>query len=351
MRGRTFFHKPLLAVVAFLFIAGCTDNDIAIFYFIENEVKQVDYSLPNESTILGMGKVTAGTTDYYFASAGPSVWRKNAGVSDADWNDVSVPNGFATALVDFGGDLYAGSTNGLYTASAARSPSWTKVNDSLLNGKQLMALFQFAEPRIFAATFDGSSYSLYSSPSGVGGTFAAEITGASKPIAQVAYDGTTNYYVVTGTSLYEGTSGALATQPSPSLGSGEELTGVVFANSKLYVATDEGSVFATTPPAFTWPESTEESVSGELVWFERMASVDTGPSNVMVGTHLDGFFDTKTGNVSDLARIPDFTADELYNGWVRDFYVDGSTVFALTAGSGLWRATYAGTEFSDWIHE
>ena len=333
-----------VALLALLMLAGCSDNEQAIFFFIENEEKQVDYSLPNETTILGMARVTIALDDHYFASSGGALWRRK--ITENDWTQLPRPAGagWCTALVafPFDGKLYAGGLAGLYTAAPAVSPVWTSV--AAAGSDQIVALFAPGGGSMFAVTFDGSAYGLLSSADGsTWGT--AGLAGLSRPITQVTWDGAVTYYAVVGQAIYSGPAGAVTNaQTPPSLASGDWFEGIHWANARLYLATNQGMAFSGSP--VSWTDT--KDLGGSGVGLHRIRSVG---SNVLFGTYEDGFYFTGASlDVTALTRIPDFTATELYNGQVIDFYDDGSTVFALTAGSGLWRADWT-TEWSSWIHE
>ncbi len=97
---RRLFEIPLArvllaAAVAAAALAACTNNDTAIFYFVENEQPVIDYSLDNNSTILGMGSAGG----FYFVSLGGSMWQRPT--TGTTWTKVRLPSGTdsCTALV------------------------------------------------------------------------------------------------------------------------------------------------------------------------------------------------------------------------------------------------------------
>ena len=119
-------RSTVLALMV-LFIAACGANNAGIFYFIEIEEPEIDNSLPNTITALGMGKVG---TDYY-VSAGLSVWSRPVG--GTTWSKITMPPGesYVGALVDYSGDLYEGTLNGLYSN---KHTVWTAVSDASVDG-------------------------------------------------------------------------------------------------------------------------------------------------------------------------------------------------------------------------
>lgn len=346
-----------LALAALVAAAGCSDNDTAIFYYIENEKKVDDSTLENESTILGM--CTDGAR--YFVSLGGSLWQRATGGADVDWYAVAPPAGasWCNSLVAFGGSLYAsvlvGSTWGLWEGTAAAAPVWTPVTDADFAGQQITALF-VAGGRLFAAVMvSDTSYTLLSSADGSDGSFdATGISGKTKPITQVTHDGTL-YYAAVGGQLLRGAFGAMTTDVTPAAAAGDTVTGVYYSplRAKVYAATDDGAIVA--GDGSTWTESVTDvdDSAGITVRFTRIG--EAGGGNIVFGSMEHGVHYAPTGVISDSPdptyyRLDDTTDSELYSGTVRDFFVDGATTFALTSGSGLWRATYT-TEFSEWVRE
>ncbi len=46
--------------------------------------------------------------------------------------------------------------------------------------------------------------------------------------------------------------------------------------------------------------------------------------------------------------MTEFTAHELYYGWVEEIFVDSDKAFCQTIGSGLWRSVYDSGSWGDW---
>ena len=146
--------RALILVLLALGMAACGEHDIAIFYFIENEEEEIDNSLPNEITALGMGKRDEvalvvdmnGDLDmldsWYYVSAGLSIWSRDTG--GTEWSKIAMPPGqsYVGSIVDFPADtsLSAGTLGGLYTGGPS---SWIAVADTDVAGKQVMDLWTF----------------------------------------------------------------------------------------------------------------------------------------------------------------------------------------------------------------
>ncbi len=346
-----------IALAAIVAAFGCSDNDTAIFYYIENEQPVVDYSLENQSTILGM--CTDGTR--YFVSLGGSVWQR--ATAETTWYEVSPPAGgdWCNSLVSFGGSLYAsmlvGSKWGLWRGTAAAQPTWTLVSDADIAERQITALY-VAGGRLFASVTDSAtSYTLLSSADGSDDSFdATGISGRTKPVTQVTHDGTL-YYAAVGGQLLRGAAAAMTTDVTPAAAAGDAVTGVYYSavHGKVYVATDNGTLIAGDGSTWTEAVTDVDDSSGVTVRFTRIGEAAGGGGNIVFGSMEHGVHYAPTGVISDApsptyTRLDDSTDSELYSGTVRDFFVDGTVTFALTAGSGLWRAVYT-TAFSEWVRE
>ncbi len=344
----------LLALAAVLSAVACSNNDTAIFYYLENEERVVDYSLDNESTILGMAD--AGLL--YFVSLGGSIWQRPDS-APGDWTKVALPADarYCGPLVAFLGNLYTGvddgPTVGLFSAAPGPAPSWALVTDAdLSGGKQVTGLF-VAGAELFVSTLEaGGTFSLYHSADGT--AFAATgISGRNKPITQVAWDGA-NYYAAVGTQLLRGLAGSITTDVTPPTATDGIFMGVYFSPtySKVYAATDAdyvggpsdgGRIFETADSGTTWGATGEVTDSGDV----RFTRIGEAGGNILIGTMEHGLYQLQGGSVASRNRLPDTTDTDLLSGTVRDFFVNGTSVFALTAGSGLWRADTA-PAFQDW---
>ncbi len=356
----------LLAVVSAAVLAACTDNDTAIFYYVENEQPVVDYSLDNDSTILGMAR----ENDHYFASLGGSLWERAVG--DTTWYKVSRPSGtaFCGPLSPFSVDskvyvsLLVGKTWGLYSIDPTVQPFVLQpvANQGGIGGKQLTGLFN-VNGRLFAAAMETeTAYSLYSTDAPGTNPFVTAGISSAKPVTQVTYDGTQYYYAAAATRLLRGTAadvtgGTVNADVTPGAAGGAIITGVYFSTgyNRLYAATDEGNLLQSPPDLSAWASTGEIDVSGTTVRFTRIGEVGATPGNIVFGSMEHGVYQLfATGDVSSNDRLVDTTDSELYNGEVIDFYVDpvdATLVFALTGGSGLWHSTYSAPNFAEWVRE
>jgi hypothetical protein len=334
------FRIALAALAVAVTLGACSDNDSAIFYSLENEVKEVDYSLPNESHVLGMGKMNGS----YYVSLGGSIWTR--AVDANDWDRMSLPPGHeaCTALADFADLIYAGTPEGLATWDGAQ---WASLPDPLLDGAQIVSFFVVGQA-LFACAFEAGEYLLAWTVDGV--SFAAALSGLSAAVAQVAWDGAV-YYAVAGSTAYRGTSGpgSLAVYDAISSLTAATFAGITWhASSQRYLATTAGQRVYSSDPGNdgAWDSATADESSD--VTFTRLAAFG---GYALVGSTEHGFFMLANGDVTSLERWDHSTSSDLYGAFVRDWYIDPddtSRIFALTAGSGLWRTSDPG---SSWIRE
>ena len=100
--GRLFAALTLVTLIAILI--SCSNQEFAIFYYVENEREQKDESLENELSILSM--VKEDVSDIYYIAAGGKIFRRHE--SDDNWDSVKFPSQaeYCTALTLFKGKLY-----------------------------------------------------------------------------------------------------------------------------------------------------------------------------------------------------------------------------------------------------
>jgi hypothetical protein len=377
MKRRTMLQKVFLllstgAVLAalLLFLVGCSDS--AIFYIIANTTKIIDNSLDNKATVLALVHDDSVTNSYY-ASIGGSMWKRSDTPGAGQWQEVTMPSGTAicTALTFFTDNkLYAGFIHGddsfsFQSADPALSPTWAKITDPLIDGKQITKL-SVAGGSIFLFTWESSTdtYNAISYDGAV--TFLDAGCGdqVGNPIVGVVYDTTAPRFVLaTESNIYYGNSAStISTEPAanpPS--SASPFTGILYyddGTDNFFLASENGIVqYADAPdPAAAWTASPQQKITttGSPVPFSALGIVGT---NVMIGSIGYGFYEMPYDDMTKIARSQDvITASELYNGWVSGFLVNPGPpdeVFILTAGSGLWSRNYdAGAWQGDnWIHE
>ncbi|HUV07152.1 MAG TPA: hypothetical protein VMX75_05445, partial [Spirochaetia bacterium] len=125
----------------------CSNQEYAIFYFVENEKEQVDNSLDNNLSILSMVK---SGSEYFIAAAG-SMYTRSEGDDVKEWDHVDFPSGadYCTAMAFFddggGGKIYAAflMDNGsfaLFRGNPAKSPGWTEIMDPKVRDRQIIRL-------------------------------------------------------------------------------------------------------------------------------------------------------------------------------------------------------------------
>jgi hypothetical protein len=375
-------HRGKIPIIVFLttlvlLLVFCSDQEFAIFYYIENEREQKDESLENELSITSMLKVG----NYYFIAAGGDMFRREE--TDNDWDSIEFPSGadYCTAMALFNGKLYAGFLEGnetfrFYSGTPSLKPDWQRITDSKIDGKQVIRAEVITglgpTEQLFVFTFKDDKYSLYWSNNG--STYSDGILDQEEMLRNVTYNstgGSEQYWAVSDAKIFTHTGSPVAgtftekTSNIPDDNGGYR--GVYFSatHDKYYISTAEG-VVASSTDGDTWVESDTQSVSGKDVPLGFIGEVanasppwppDPTESNVLVAAVGYGFYEMPDGDVTSLDRMSEFIATELYLGWVTGFFVDYDTptplVFVYTAGSGLWRNEYGfpGGWGGDWIWE
>ena len=204
---------------------------------------------------------------------------------------------------------------------------------------------------LWISIFNGATYDLVNYDGGV--AWNTPLSGLSTPVQQVAYDGTDEYVAVAGSNGYVLNAAftvVVADSDNVTAAAASGYYGVFFngANDTCFLATDDDTIVWTTD--VTNFGSWTPVDSGETVWFKQFASI---PGDLLlVGSHEDGFFEMDDESVGALVQADDVTPSDLRNGSVLDLYIDGTKVFVLTAGSGVWSATWSVSEWAaSWVHE
>jgi hypothetical protein len=358
-----------LALFFSLLVFACSDNEFPIFFYIENESEQVDNSLDNTLSITGMGK---SGEDYYLSGGGALYTRKH--YDDIKrWNSVKLPSkaSYCTAFrvvskTTTGDRLYAGclmedGTYALFEGDPNRKPSWYEVTDTEIAGKQIVRLEEVTggvQTQLFAVVLSSGKYSLLYSDDGL--DFSTAISDQADTIRNVTYSaGDTEFWAVSRSKVFT-FSGAQVnsvftektTNIPPDRGGymGIGWFGIPF---NLYYISTEGGMVYSSSDGDNWTASRGKSVSDEDVPFTFFSAVpEGGPfENVLVGTVGFGFYEMEDGSVASLSRLTEFTAHELYYGWVEEIFVDEEIVFCLTIGSGLWRNVFESGSWGNWVWE
>ena len=350
------FKKILIFITITIFTLSCTDNENAIFYYLENEEVEIDHSLNNEISISHMDMDPAYTI---YIAAGPSAYRYGT-----SWNGLRFPSGtdFITSLIVFnvsgteylfGGFKDGGSFEFWRGNIGADSPTWTQIDDpnNLIDGKQIIRLKELNN-RIVAITYQSGNYNIYFSELN-GTTFNnTNMPAQTSQILDIVEGpvGPNRFMATTFTTIFSGPtiSSMNTTEYSPNKGN---LRGIYYTTtySKYYISNNDGRVYESLDK-INWTSSETQDVSNKNVPFALFAEIN---GNILVGTFGYGYYEMIGGSVDNLNRLGEFTSADLYDGVVVDFYINGNTCYFLTAGSGLWRNTYTIADGwgSDWEHE
>jgi hypothetical protein len=337
-----------------LILFSCTLPDQSVYWAVINAVPEVDNSLNNNLTVVAMA---SDSTNNYIA-AGTSIYYRPAGTPSGSWTSVPLPSDVAlcTALTNFTGPrIYAGfmfsnGTHGLYYTDVVPPTApgnWNAVTAGVFaaNPKQIVRLMTVGVyVLISVCNYDGTNNLLYYSD---GSTYAnTGLPVQTVPILDATVWGGT-YFAITKTSIFSGALGAMAFLANKPTGAGD--LGGIFRSSThslFYLSASNGIVF-TSPDASTWTASSAVSVNSKAVVFTEFAEVN---GNVLVGTNKNGFFQMTDGTLAALGAPPDLSlkSPDLYLAWVLRFFVDGNTVYFLTAGKGLYSNAYSVAPPAGW---
>jgi hypothetical protein len=363
-----------LILAGFLFavitsLTTCTDG---IFAIIETEKKVVTSTLPLTISIYGVvTSVPAVPGGPYYVAAG-AVYR---GTLNPDGTMTWLPdnnsrplnpsgNPMCIAMAFYAGELWGSfitSGGTLFKSSALSFAGQSPINDPAINGKQtgpLQVAGPVLTPRLFASsTVDTSTYELDMSLTGANWTGSPVLSGLSKPIAGVSYDGT-NYWTASGTSIYKsldppslGSFAAPAVNPVPS----DDLVNGVFSSTGLtFLATKKNGIYWTSTAGLSWNHIDADQVGSNTVSYLCVAGPADAGDKYLVGSDGYGYY-TLSISGNTLTRFDDSTIG-LFSNSVANILVDGANIFMGTHANGLWRAKFdTGTgalaSGESWVHE
>ncbi len=347
-----------LLLLALAALSACNAALDPIFFTIEREQPIGDAGLPNEVNVYGV--VVA--NGRYVTTAGPLYSRPTDYTQDwTSFPPVTSPAGqlngaVCLALAEAGGTLYGGFRTaagaaglGVWTTPAGSfdpaTSTWAK-NSTL--GNVLVTLIRVANGNVFVATQDGTTYRLFAPGS------ATELLSFDSPINDVTFfapAGASPYFAVTGKKLWSSTGAATAftlvttnLPPAPASSYGGIFTS---AANTMYLSLDNGFVASTTNgTAWSTSPQIKTEDTKKLVGFARFAGLG---ADVLVGTRMSGYYQIPGGDVAEFSaadRKPNFNISDLFNGAVHDLFYDGTRLFALTSGAGLWSSTDGGATWS-----
>ena len=369
------------AALAFFALAGCQQPVTGIFHHLAQQKPPIDRNLPNDLTIGGVAR-----WDSRYVVAAGKAWARAVGTSEAidTWTpltstyDGESANAMLLPLVRWrpaGGDpsLLAGAlfvnddSFALLRAAEVkdRSIAWSSVRDPAVrdsdgNGREVTGLFtpDADESVLFVAVAGDRgadrTYTLLSAVRRAAGApeFTVELADLPDRVEAIAADGDGAYWAVAGTGLYTGALGGMAKSATPpALTGAERFRGVVHAPpNRLLVSGSAGTLWHSPDRGGTWSQPLTIAVEQAEVPLQGMAAVG---ATVLIGTRGFGYYTTvlDDGDLS-VDRLP-ITTEAIYRSSISGFRVDretagnARTVFATTAGAGLWTTTVTPGELPD----
>ncbi len=359
------------AALAFAFL-GCQDPVTGIFHHLAHQQPTIDRNLANDITIGGIAR----WQNRFLVAAG-KMWSRSAGTPNkpGEWIPVTTtydgetesavllplvrwrPHGSDPVLL--AGALFVEDEERfalLHAAGSqvqARSIAWKAVQDSTVIDHEVIGLFtpDANESVLFVVVADARgaerSYTLLSATERAAGgapAFTEVIPELDRPIDAVATDGDGTYWAVAGSDLYTGTLGGLTKSDAPSPEGSEIFRGVLHVGeSILMLSGSRGTLWRSLDGGKTWPEPHETRADDQTVPLTGVTPVE---GTALIGTDGFGYYTAAVDGALSVTRLP-LTTEPIYQASIRSFWVDPETaggkrtVFALTAGDGLWSTTVA----------
>jgi hypothetical protein len=378
-----------ITVVAVLFAAGCTQESMGIFYSLEVEKDlEGDKGLDDSLKVWKLTK----TADSYFIAAG-KVYRR--GIEAGTWEEIPPPaEGMLSSDIEFfNGTLYAmyrtgdAATSKLYTYAEGSGP-WTQTGTvSGADSERITGLMAVGSGLYVSVLKEdlGTAYDPYALYySADGSTFSlVDLPGDNDYSVRMIFDGDfdgTNYWFVSGDSVFAGTDPAVLTSRIGLTNTdGTDITpadigGVYYCPEleKIFISSKDGVVLAKNQPAASadlssgWYSSITKYTGETAEVFYDMIKVpgsgydDTGAVTVIVGSD-NGYYEIGIADSPDADSLSitvpsgltetttiNYLNTKLSNNSIRSFAYDPAgaggeddIIFACTTSSGLWRNTYS----------
>jgi hypothetical protein len=361
MNPRPIF-RVIPAVILAALLVSCTPNGGSIFYILENETEQPQSNLGNLLSIFDVAKIG---NDFY-AAAGSIFKGVGDGTGNVQWVPIdkkSPPQSGAlcNALVSFQSNLYGGfftpgSNLGLYQASGDDFPTTPTplVDPGASPRAQIIKLIVASSgPTLLVITATPISgagpsdppfyYTLYSSTDGTAYTTLLGGSGWKTPINDATYDGA-NYYAVSGSQVYRGAASPLS---SMNINTGDVLQGVFLNSGVVYVSSKASGIYYYNG---AWNSISADTQGGTAVSYFGISgpvTIASGHNLLLIGSEGYGYYylDLTSNTLSRSADTTMITLS-LYTAVIRKMVIDSSTVFACTAGNGLWKGKLDATNAS-----
>jgi hypothetical protein len=355
-------YLAIALITAFL-VLSCEQGEIGIFSSIEQEELIKKGNLSENAAPVGMTR--RGNT-YYVALAG-GIYQRDAREdgADIDWDGPADPpsglgsNPYILDMVDFDGTIYVsyvsddGREHGLFTYDPGNE-SWS---DNLYADKQITRLLPIdtdgdgTANQLFASAGDTAPFSLLREQVEV-------VSDAGTRIADGTHDGT-EYIFISSSAVYSGTdvsAGGLS-KGVPSSWSGDSapgssgLSGILYdpVEGHVFVGSSNGTIYRYDGADWNSAGMPDSDRPTDFAVFEE---IDGDARGVVVGVSLlsdssGGYLEIPGSNLDNLdgPTGANYDSAEVDDAAIQEFYVDSNAdpqlLFALTGGTGLWRARYA----------
>jgi hypothetical protein len=243
------------AILVVLAFAGC-DNTFSVFHTIAEEKKQVGEDLFENTTVRAMADDSAN----YYALLSQVVWRAKSGNS---WNVLAV-NGssdyFAAGLAGDGTNVYVAKADDnnvlddIYTTGDGGT-TWTAMNAKAAIGSgSFVDWLRYVGSTLFVAVHNSAyKYSLYYYNGSSFVSAGTEVSGLATPLVDIVYDGSSLYWLISDSKVYNGSPGSITADTTASNPNYDEyLLGIASDGAgRIIVARRDGYVYSYASGAWT----------------------------------------------------------------------------------------------------
>ncbi len=337
----------LIALIP-LFFMSCNPDGIGIFYKISVE-PHLSSSALSEKSVYKIVELSG--TKYVLA--GGTVYKENG----SDWDALKAPSGEiqAVSLASTSTTIYSvyadNSNSTMYQLSGT---SWAQAagTSGIADSNDLTLITIDGLNTALFVNIETSTVGVYNISSYDGGTLT-DITGGnsiSMPVVSAAYDGTTDYYIVSSnttnaTSAVIYTTNALSTNitvTTPTNGIDEGIGAIIYYSSNLYTSAKDGKLYKSieNPSSLNWGAVNASALSNKRLG--NMEIIDIGGTNYLLIASNGGFYEMNLSGGTPvsptIATIGStvYKSVDLYTEIVFSIFSSAANKFYIGSSNGLW---------------
>ena len=327
---------------------SCNPDGIGIFYKISVEPHLSDSALSEKSVykIVELGGIK-------YVLAGGTVYKQNG----SDWDSLKAPSGeiqavslASTSTIIY--SVYADNSNStMYQLSGTEWVQATGTSGIADSNDMTLITIDGLNTALFV-NIETSTVGVYNISSYDGGTLT-DITGGnsiSMPIISAAYDGSTDYYLVSSnttnsTSAVIYTTDALGTNitvTTPATGIVAGIGAIVYYSPNLYASAKDGKLYKSIeiPGSLDWNAVNSTALSNTKLG--DMDIVDIGGINYLLIASNGGFYEMNLPSGTPVSPTPAtigstvYESVNLYTELVFSIFSSAANSFYIGSSNGLW---------------